>query len=315
MKQTAWGRLRVADAHIHFFSHRFFTLLAAQSPHLREETPAGLASRLGWTPPPEDAGALAASWIEEMDRHGVDRAALIASLPGDEESVLLAVRSRPDRLHGFFMVNPLAPDALERTEKALEEPAMKALCFFPAMHGYSMAGDSVTPLLEAASGRAATLPTALFVHCGVLTVGIRQKLGLPSRFDMRFSNPIDLHPVALRYPALPFIVPHFGAGYFREALMLGGLCPNVYLDTSSSNSWRRYLDPQPTLAGILKKTIDVLGPKRLLFGTDSSFFPRGWHSAVFEEQTAALQEIGASHETAAAILSENLASLLGVNRA
>ena len=36
------------------------------------------------------------------------------------------------------------------------------------------------------------------------------------------------------------MVPHFGAGYFREALMLADLCPNVYLDTSSSNSWVRY---------------------------------------------------------------------------
>ena len=35
-------------------------------------------------------------------------------------------------------------------------------------------------------------------------------------------------------------MPHFGAGYFREALMLADLCPNVYLDTSSSNSWMRY---------------------------------------------------------------------------
>ena len=80
----------------------------------------------------------------------------------------------------------------------------------------------------------------MFVHCGVLTVGIRRKLGLPSPFDMRFSNPLDLHAIALRYPRMPFMVPHFGAGYLREALMLADLCPNVYLDTSSSNSWMRY---------------------------------------------------------------------------
>jgi len=30
---------------------------------------------------------------------------------------------------------------------------------------------------------------AVFVHCGALKVGIRQKLGLPSPFDMRYSNP------------------------------------------------------------------------------------------------------------------------------
>ena len=60
----------------------------------------------------------------------------------------------------------------------------------------------------------------VFVHCGVLSVGIRAKVGLPSPFDMRFSNPVDVHSVALRFPQLNFVIPHFGAGYFREALMV-----------------------------------------------------------------------------------------------
>src|SRR6202021_737674 len=55
-----------------------------------------------------------------------------------------------------------------------------------------------------------------FVHCGVLSVGVRKALGLPSPFDMKFSNPVDLHAVALRFPQLRFVVPHFGAGYLRE---------------------------------------------------------------------------------------------------
>ncbi len=99
------------------------------------------------------------------------------------------------------------------------------------MHGYSIHDDCVRPVFEWAEQD----HRAVFVHCGVLSVGVRGKLGLQSPFDMRFSNPIDLHAVALRYPSVPIIVPHFGAGYFREALMLADLCPNVYLDTSSSN--------------------------------------------------------------------------------
>ncbi len=101
------------------------------------------------------------------------------------------------------------------------------------------------PCGSRAYGRFSRLPrrkpgVVVFVHCGVLTVGVRAKLGLPSPFDMSFSNPLDLHAVALEFPKLNFVVPHFGAGYFREALMLCDLCPNVYLDTSSSNSWLRY---------------------------------------------------------------------------
>jgi predicted TIM-barrel fold metal-dependent hydrolase len=174
------------------------------------------------------------------------------------------------------------------------------------MHRYSIQDDGAAKVIEAV----ASVPgRAIFVHCGVLTVGIRRKLGLPSPFDMRFSNPIDLHAVALRYPAVKFIVPHFGAGYLREALMLADLCPNVYLDTSSSNSWMRYegLD----LKTVFRRVLDVAGPRRLLFGTDSSFFPRGWNYEVYEAQTRALLDLGISSGDARQILQDNLIGLVG----
>ena len=173
------------------------------------------------------------------------------------------------------------------------------------MHGYSMHDPRVEALLQEATERRC----AVFVHCGVLTVGIRKKLGLPSPFDMRFSNPLDLHAVALRFPQVPFIVPHFGAGYFREALMLADLCPNVFLDTSSSNSWMRYegLD----LAAVFRRALDVAGSRRLLFGTDSSFFPRGWNRAVFDSQLQALMTVGIGPDDARAIFGGNLQRVLG----
>ena len=161
------------------------------------------------------------------------------------------------------------------------------------------------PLYEIAASQPGTV---VFVHCGVLSVGVRKKLGLASHFDMRFSNPIDLHAVALQFPRLNFIVPHFGAGYFREALMLCELCPNVFLDTSSSNSWMRYegLD----LKTVFQRARAVCGAGRLLFGTDSSFFPRGWNAKVFEAQANALTELGIGAAEAGAIFSLNLEGLL-----
>ena len=126
---------------------------------------------------------------------------------------------------------------------------------------------------------------------------------------MRYSNPIDLHPVALAYPTVNFIVPHFGAGYFREALMLASLCPNVFLDTSSTNSWMRYQAAELDLAAVFRKALDVAGPRRLLFGTDSSFFPRGWNSAIFDVQCAALRQIGVNAADAQRVFHDNLIEL------
>jgi len=297
--QTPWGDLPVSDAHVHFFSHHFFTLLAEQ----KKAPLSSLEPLLGWEMPPEDPAALAANWVRELDRHGVQRAALIASLPGDAASVIAAVQEFPDRFYGYMMVNPLAPDAATHVERALAGGSIHGLCFFPAMHCYSIQDERVRVLLDLAAAKPRTI---IFVHCGVLSVGVRKKLGLPSPYDMRFSNPIDLHAVALRYPQVRFVIPHFGAGYFREALMLCDLCPNVYLDTSSSNSWTRYEEAHLDLRTVFRRALDVAGHHRLLFGTDSSFFPRGWHAAIFEAQAKALYEIGVTGEIARQILSDNL---------
>jgi hypothetical protein len=161
------------------------------------------------------------------------------------------------------------------------------------MHRYHVYEDKAIEVFETA----ASLDEAVvFVHCGVLSLGVRKKLGLASRFAMRFSNPLDLHSVALSYPELPMIIPHFGAGLLREALMVADLCPNIYLDTSSSNSWIKY-HPALNLEEVFRQALEVVGADRLLFGTDSSFFPRGWQRKVWEDQDAVLERIGVDHPT------------------
>lgn len=136
------------------------------------------------------------------------------------------------------------------------------------------------------------------------------RVGAPSPFDMRFSNPVDLHAPALRRPRLRFVIPHFGAGYFREALMTASLCPNVFFDTSSSNSWTRFLTPPPSLEQVFERALEIAGPERLLFGTDSSFFPRGWVGAVYERQCEAWRNVGIDAAAARAIFGGNLARLM-----
>jgi Predicted metal-dependent hydrolase of the TIM-barrel fold len=300
--ETPWGNLSVSDAHIHFFSHRFFSILANQKGGLTAEE---LGPLLEWDIPAPDPAALAAQWVRELDRHGVDKAVLIASLPGDEDSVVAAVRCHGNRFHGYFFLNPLENGA--PTVRRVIGAGLHGVCLVPAMHRYSLHDPALQDVFQTIAEHPGTI---VFVHCGVLTVGVRQKLGLPSHFDLRFSNPLDLHAIALRYPNLRFVVPHFGAGFFREALMLCDLCPNVYLDTSSSNRWMRYEPQDISLAQVFKRALDVAGPDRLLFGTDSSFFPRGWNYPIFQAQVEALREIGVSSTDAAKIFGGNLNRLL-----
>lgn len=302
--QTPWGKIEVQDAHAHFFGQSFFKALAVQK---GVSDVAGMVAALGWDLPPDRNEDLARRWAEELDRHGVAKSVLMASVPGDEAAVGDAVQTFPDRFYGYFMLNPLADGAAERAKIAFEGLGLQGLCLFPAMQGFSVQDARLGPLYELASEADNRV---VFVHMGVLTVGIRAKLGLPSKFNMSFSNPIDLHAVAMDHPSANFVLPHFGAGYFREALMLASLSPNVYLDTSSSNSWRKYLTPQPGLQEIFAQALGVVGPKRLLFGSDSSFFPRGWNREVFDAQCEALAQAGASQSDAEAVFGANLARLL-----
>jgi hypothetical protein len=297
MAQTPWGELPVQDAHVHFFSYKFYSALAQQKKATNAEA---LAPLLNFEVPAHDPVALADHWTSELSRFNVKRAALIASMPGDEDSVASAVAAHPDRFYGYFMLDPTQPDALARVKRAAENRHLHCICLFPAMHTYSITDARLVPILEVASDH----HLAVFVHCGAISLGIRKKLGLPSQYNMHYSNPLDLHPVALHFPLVRFVIPHFGGGLFREALMLADLCPNVYFDTSSSNRWIVYEGID--LAAAFRRSIEVLGIQRLLFGSDSSFFPRGWHSTIFEQQAKVLYELGLDAQQASQILCSNL---------
>ncbi|MBV9156636.1 MAG: hypothetical protein JO097_10265, partial [Acidobacteriaceae bacterium] len=115
MAQTPWGDLPVNDAHVHFFSHRFYSGLAKQAKAVDAQA---LGPVLGWDIPATDPVLLAEQWISELDRHGVGRVCLIGSAPGDEESVSAGVSAYPQRFFGYFMLDPLQPDSLDRVKAA-----------------------------------------------------------------------------------------------------------------------------------------------------------------------------------------------------
>jgi predicted TIM-barrel fold metal-dependent hydrolase len=274
------------DAHCHFFSTKFFSTLSQQRG--KSDSVAALCEELGWDDPGEP-DALADRWVSELDTHQVTRAALIASVPSDEASVGAAVAKHPTRFVGYFMVNPNSADAVPRTHAAVYAQGLRCLCLFPAMHHTALDDERVRKVIDAAVGGDA----AVFVHCGQLSVGVRKALGLPSAFDLRLGDPLEVARLANAYPTVPFIVPHFGAGLLREALIAADGCPNIYLDTSSSNRWIRFT-PGLTLDDVFRAALAVVGPGRILFGTDSSYFPRGWQRSVYDDQKAALDRLGVS---------------------
>ena len=308
--ETSWGNLRVIDAHTHFFSHRFFQTFArlAKDSLPADEPLTAMGQHLGVEIPPEETTILARRWVDEMDKYGIERMVMFTSVPGDHPSIAAAARAFPTRIIGYIMLDPTQSNAAELLREAVQSLGLQGVTLFPAMHHFHAHDERIYPLYRAA----ADLGVPVFLHFGVLKVSIRDKLGLPNIFDLRYANPVDLHKVAIDFPTVNFIIPHFGCGYFRETLMLGAQAPNVYVDTSSSNSWLTYMPGHLDLKTVFEKTLHVFGPRRVLFGTDSNVFPRGWRQDIFQQQVGMLQDLHLARTDVELLLAGNVARLLGL---
>jgi predicted TIM-barrel fold metal-dependent hydrolase len=307
MIETTFGQMRVLDAHSHFFTRSFLTGLGAMTwigPDAR-----AVAQKLGWDEIDQDPEAVGRKWTLEMDRHGVEKMVAIHTLPDDLEQAAAGIAATNGRLVGYATVNPLADGALSAVERAVTQYAFRGIALFPAMFRFSMTSDPVFALLDLANRHSLNV----FVHCGVLKVGFRTKLGLPSAFDATYSNPLSLQRPAAEFPKANFIVPHLGSGLLRELLMVADQCANVYTDTSGIGGWAKYLDGAALgarSADALKHAVHVMGAERILFGSDSTFFPRGWRRDLFDQQLITFDEAGLTNEQVKQILGQNLERLL-----
>lgn len=304
--------LDVADAHAHLFSHGFFKALLSMRPESDEVSDGDVTAAvagLGLEPPPIDPCELGRRWDAELESNGVRQSVLITSVPPDWPSVAAVVRAYPDRFVGYAMGNPHAANGTATVERALEEGGLRGVCLFPAMHHFHIFDHPARRIIDVARKHDAIV----FCHFGVLSVPIRERLGVPDDFDGTFAVPTDLHRVAAEYPDVIFQIPHFGGGYLRETLLLGAQRPNVVVDTSSSNSWMRLSTHPLDLDTVVRKTLDVFGPERILWGSDSSVLPRGWRAELLEEQVRAFRAAGCDNIAMAKIFGGNLRRVLSLS--
>ncbi|MCK5152405.1 MAG: amidohydrolase, partial [Candidatus Thorarchaeota archaeon] len=150
----------------------------------------------------------------------------------------------------------------------------------------------------------------VILHFGI-TIG--------TQANLRYGNPLDIQKPAHDFPDLNFMIAHFGAGFFREMLMLMYQTENVHMDSSGSNSWMKYVPYDLTITKIFEKALRAAGPERIIFGTDSSFFPRGFRYNILEEQYNAVRSICPqfcySEDDVDLIFRKNILDLTGFNPA
>jgi predicted TIM-barrel fold metal-dependent hydrolase len=259
----------------------------------------------GFDPPEDELHSneeQADRWASDLEAKKISRVNFVTGGGNDELSKV--VKRHSDKFTGFAHHDPWmegAPGELERAVKKLE------------LSGYKMIASSQTrpiddeqlyPLWEVVE----KFEIPVIIHFGVLGGG-----GRPAR-DLRNMNPLTLWKVASDFPTINFVVPHFGACYIRELLQLCWSCPNVMIDTSGSNQWVKWMPYNLDLKDLFRKAVETIGPERLLFGTDSSYFPRGFSESYLREQLKACYSIGMNYMDIEKIFYGNAERLLKLEK-
>ena len=180
-----------------------------------------------------------------------------------------------DNLYGYVTVNPNYPEkSLEEIERYIEMPQFVGVKFHPSYAGISIDSEATRKLVAGFAHRKAPF----LIH----TWGP--------------GEPTKVMKLAKEFPEQPFIMGHGGADAWKEAADVINNTANTYTEFCNSN-----VEP-----GRIRKTIDRVGFKRVLFGTDSGLFDPAFDIGFYEEAELTPME-------QAAILYDNAAALFGLD--
>ncbi len=218
----------------------------------------------------------ARQWREAFDAAGVDLGAFIAVGEGNEELAQF-VALNPRRFAGWgSLADPCHPDAA-RTVARFPSMGLSGLKLYPPIQRFFANDRVLYPIYEVAAE--AGLP--ILFHFGI-TVG--------NFYDLSYASPLPLSAPAKEFPEVTFLIAHFGAGFLRETLFLAYHTENVCVDTSGTNNWRLYYPGEPSLEQVFRDALRAFGPKRILLGTDSTFWG-GYRHQILQEQLEILSHL------------------------
>ncbi|MGQ0549021.1 MAG: amidohydrolase family protein, partial [Armatimonadota bacterium] len=86
---------------------------------------------------------------------------------------------------------------------------------------------------------------------------------------------------------------------------------NICVDTSGTNNWRLYVPGEPSLAQVYRDALRTFGPRRILFGTDSTIMS-GYRKMIVDEQVGVLDGLDLSDDDRGLILAGNARRIFGI---
>lgn len=217
--------------------------------------------------------------LRRMDRAGIDLAVVFSFPFGhpDNEYVARAVDEHPDRLTGFVMVSPFAPEAPVKVLERYVERGFRGIKLHPAAHGYKL---SELPVCRDILDFARDHELPVIVYSG----------------DELYATPWQVFVAAREYPSVTFVMAHSGFMMLtNDAVMVAERCPNVLLEHSSGIS-----------LGVTQ-SVATLGAHRVVLGSDTPYMD-------FEVELYKIRASVADTSDQQQILGGNATRLLGMDR-
>lgn len=290
----------VIDAHVHVVTvgllEEYLASMETPPPGFREALQRRQYGRKVGVLPTTSPAETAAWFVDRLASAGIARA-VVMSLAPDNQWMREFLLASAGRAVGSTRIDPRSPNAIELLDREVAA-GFRGVKLLPVNMAYRVSDPACRPFFERLEEHG--LPCT--IHYGV---------SVDAGSDLRFADPIDLSPVARDHPGIPFVIAHFGAGWFDSVLRLAYQCPNVHIDTSGTNNWLDVTVPRMSLPEVFEIALDALGPERVLFGTDSGTTApyREW---IAFQQRRILEELGVSAKDRDLVLRGNAARLFGL---
>ena len=221
------------------------------------------------------------------DEAGIDVAVIMPNTqPAPRNDELADVIRGNPRALGCALVHPTEPEAVKQVKLAATQWGMRGIKLMPAVHNYNVDAPIVRPVVEAARDNG-------------LIVSIH-------------SGPNNCHPnrignVASWVPETPVIMDHMGfPNDLESAISVAKANSNISLGTTILRFHRRWgTDPDTVVPTEVKTAVDVLGPERIVFGSN---LPEYRPIQVIN----ALKRLELGDDAEALIFGDNLARIYGL---
>jgi len=189
--------------------------------------------------------------LDEMDRMGIEKSVLLAiDPPGSNHVSMSYINGAGDnpRLVPFCGINPRSPRWEEHMDECLENGA-RGIKVHPYLQWLPPDDEKVLEMIE----RWGKTGLPIFFHTA--------NNGLEPSILRRLSDIERYEEPLRRFPEYTFVFGHAGMGFFERAAEMANAHGNTYLEVGGQ-------PPQD-----LKRIIDMMGPDKVLYGSDWPVYP------------------------------------------